>query len=528
MSTARQASSRHTEADALPTHAQRAVAAVGRESVFLPYQQRWAKLANSTALAVAEKSRRIGLTWGEAGTAVLQASLSRKAGGSNVYYMGYNLDMGRDFIDDCADWAKAFGIAASAVGEVVVDDGDKDVKTFRITFDSGFEIVVLPCTARSLRGKQGRVILDEAAFMDDLDAILKAALALIMWGGQVRVISTHLGEMNPFNQLIQKIRAGQQAGKVFRCTFEEALADGLYERIMLVTGKPANDNHKAEWAQGIRDFYGDAASEELDVIPSKSSGTYIPLVLLERQARDIPVVRWEEGASFTAASPTERELACELWIERNLVPLLDRLDASAEHVLGSDFARYGDISCIFPLAIGKDLTRTPPFVVEMRNIPYEQQRKVLFWVIRHLPRFRKGVLDATGNGEYMGEVAQDEFGTSVIEALKLTSGWYQENMPKMKAGLEDDRLVLPRDRETLGDFSTLKLVGGVPKVAGKPVKGRHGDAAVACALGYWASTLDATPIEFGAGAAAATNVGTVERVDVGFGAARRTNDLGGY
>ncbi|MBD1220586.1 hypothetical protein IDM30_15410 [Acinetobacter seifertii] len=79
----------------------------------------------------------------------------------------------------------------------------------------------------NLRGRQGRVILDEAAFHESLDELLKAALALLIWGGCVRVISTHDGEDNPFNELINEIRAGKRKGTVHRTTFRDAVAQGL-------------------------------------------------------------------------------------------------------------------------------------------------------------------------------------------------------------------------------------------------------------------------------------------------------------
>jgi hypothetical protein len=51
------------------------------------------------------------------------------------------------------------------------------------------------------------VIIDEAAFHEQLGELIKAAMALLMWGGQVHIISTHNGADNPFNELIQDIRA---------------------------------------------------------------------------------------------------------------------------------------------------------------------------------------------------------------------------------------------------------------------------------------------------------------------------------
>lgn len=68
--------------------------------------------------------------------------------------------------------------------EEVVSDFDKDVTIFRITFANGNVIEGLPSEARSIRSKQGRIVLDEGAFVDDLDELLAAALAMLMWGGQ--------------------------------------------------------------------------------------------------------------------------------------------------------------------------------------------------------------------------------------------------------------------------------------------------------------------------------------------------------
>ena len=67
----------------------------------------------------------------------------------------------------------------------------------------------MPSVARSLRSKQGHVIIDEAAFVDDLFEVISTAMALEMWGGSVSILSTHFGDGNPFNILIGKIHAGE-------------------------------------------------------------------------------------------------------------------------------------------------------------------------------------------------------------------------------------------------------------------------------------------------------------------------------
>ncbi len=111
----------------------------------------------STAWSLTDKSRRVGATWGVGADAVLTAGSARTEGGMDVLYIGYNLDMAREFIDCCGMWAKAFMPACSEVSEFLfVEEGEKgaekSIKAFRITFASGFEIVALSSKPRSLRG----------------------------------------------------------------------------------------------------------------------------------------------------------------------------------------------------------------------------------------------------------------------------------------------------------------------------------------------------------------------------------------
>ena len=178
-------------------------------TVLLPYQQAWC--ADQSPVKLCEKSRRIGLSWGEAAdTALLAAS----AKGMDAWYIGYNKDMALEFIRDCAGWAKHYQLAAGEIEEteeVFVEGDDRQaVLAFVIRFASGFRITALSSRPSNLRGKQGRVIIDEAAFHEQLGELLKAAMALLMWGGQVHIISTHDGVDNPFNELINDVRAGKK------------------------------------------------------------------------------------------------------------------------------------------------------------------------------------------------------------------------------------------------------------------------------------------------------------------------------
>ncbi|WP_051946648.1 hypothetical protein [Marinobacter sp. MCTG268] len=467
--------------------------------VLLPYQQAW--IADDSQLKVSEKSRRTGLTWAEAADDVLIAAAAKSAGGQNVYYIGYNQDMAIEYVEACALWARVFNRGASAVEEGLWEDDsdDKHIKTFTIRFpDSGHRIVALSSRPANLRGKQGVVVIDEAAFHDQLSELLKAALALLIWGGKVRVISTHNGDKNPFNLLINDLRAGRRKGSVQRISFKAAVDQGLYERVCLRLGREWTNAGQDAWVQEVYDFYGDAADEELDVIPAEGSGNWLPRALVEdRTRKDIPVLRLKLEDAFKQWPAAMREAEIRDWCEKHLKPLLLNLPENLWLAFGEDFARRMDLTVIVPLLIGQDLVRRTPFVVELANVPFEQQRQILHYILDRVPRLQGGAMDATGNGAYLAEVTAQAYGGHRVQEVMLSESWYRENMPPLKAAFEDGTLEIPADSFLVDDMRAVQTVNGVAKVPNNTRKdGRHGDFAIALALAYAASRMDPAPIEY--------------------------------
>lgn len=465
-------------------------------AVLMAYQQRW--VADPAPLKVMEKSRRTGLTWGEAADNVLTAASDRTAGGQNVYYIAYNQDMTIEYIQACGMWARAFNYAAGEIEEGFwdgEDDADKNIKTYTIKFPaSGFRIVALSSRPSNLRGRQGTIVIDEAAFHDQLAELLKAALAMIIWGGRVRVISTHNGADNPFNELVTDIRAGKRQGTVHRITFREAIADGLYRRVCLRLGKEWSAADEAEWMAGVYALYGDGAEEELDCIPANSGGAWLSRALIElRMSADTPVIRWACKSGFEVLPDHIRTAECRDWLEAEMRPLLEKLPPEAISFNGEDFGRSGDLSVHVPLIQHQNLVRRVPFMTELRNVPFRQQEQIAFYLLDRLPRFMGGAFDARGNGQFLAEVAMQRYGASRIQQVMLSEGWYREHMPPVKAALEDGTLDgLPKDADILADLRAVQVVRGVPRVpdtrsTGEDKGKRHGDAAVAVALAYFAS-----------------------------------------
>lgn len=485
------------------------------EGVLMRHQSDWIRQIHEFDLNAAEKGRRTGITYATALDDAITASSTRMAGGDNVYYVGDTKEKGLEYIGYCAHMAKVMA-AAMADGwqgiEVFLfedqqpDGSTRQITSYRIRFASGFQIVALSSNPANIRGLQGIVNIDEAAFHGNVQAVIDAALALIIWGGKVRIISTHNTDMSPFNQFIKDARAGLNAFKVFRVTFDDAVANGLYERVCLIKGWTPEPAGKKAWYEKVRGAYGSnraAMMEELDAIPREGTGVVIPTVLIERCMREVrPVVRLSLDADFALQPKHVKEAFGLDWIRRHIDPLLDMLDPKLEHVYGSDYARHADFAAFTPLAIQPNLDRRCPWVVELHNVPTRQQEQIIWHIIRHLPKWRCGAMDATGNGQTIAEYTADEFGHKRVYQVTLNDAWYRENMGPFEDAFSDGTIDLPKDANVLNDIRTLTRINGIIKLPNLRVDDmgsefkRHGDTAIALALAWFASRQDVADIDW--------------------------------
>jgi phage FluMu gp28-like protein len=462
--------------------------------VLLPYQQAW--VADLAPFKIMEKGRRTGVTFAEAADDVLIAAADRAAGGQNVYYLGTDKEMTEEYIDACALWAKAFNRAASIVEESLWDEDDEDrhIRTYTIRFPSDCRIVALAARPRKLRGRQGILIGDEAAFMDDLPGLLKSAMAFLIWGGKVRLISTHDGTDNPFNELLEEVRSGQRRGSIHRITFRDAVAQGLYQRICQTKGRLWTADAEAAWVQETYDYYGEDAEEELDVIPrGGGDDQFLPVVVIENCMQPGDVLRWHCTDAYAVQAEPDRQTVCQHWIDAELAPRVANLPPQCSHFLGEDFGRTIDLTVLAPVTLTPTLTRHVPFVVELRNVPFQQQQQVLFWLLDYLPNFTNAQLDARGNGSHLAELAWQRYGADHIGQVMLSDAWYREHMPGFRKAFEGQQILIPRHADLRKDLTALRRLGGVYKLSdrsrqkGSDGKPRHADAAIALALAWAAS-----------------------------------------
>lgn len=508
--------------------------------VLLPYQQRWC--ADEANVKVCEKSRRIGLSWGEAADTALLASSQK---GMDCWYIGYNREMALEFIRDCGNWAKAYGLAVGEIEstEEIFKEGDEEkaILAFVIRFASGWRITALSSRPSNLRGKQGRVIIDEAAFHDDLGELLKAAMALLMWGGQVHVISTHNGVDNPFNELVSDIKAGKKPYSLHTITFDDAIRDGLYQRICLRLGRKWTAEAERKWIAEIRNSYGEAATEELDCIPKNSGGAWLTRALIEsRMSEETPLLSLIKTDEFSLIDEAKRAVEIEGWCEQHLAPVLAQLPKGLRSYLGEDFGRRSDLTVICVGQAQPDLSLKEVLVVELSKIPFKQQEQIYYYIADRLPRFSKAANDAGGNGMFLSEAANDRYG-SIIEGIMLKESWYAEHAPPFKAALEDGTFYgIPKHSDMLDDLRAFQVIKGVPRLPAVRTTGasgakRHGDAAIAKLLLYYAFRTDnGFEINYkSTGTRATTEIFAERRRGFGrskrgFGTIRGRNDFRGF
>lgn len=481
------------------------------DGILMKHQVEW--IEDQSPLKLCEKGRRTGITFAEALDSTLIAAAARSAGGDSTYYIGDTKDKGLEFVSVCARFAATVAKELVEVGEFLFEDKQEDgsskfINAYRIRFASGFVIVGLSSSPANIRGLQGRVVIDEAAFHRNVAAVIDACNALLIWGGTIRIISTHDGALNAFNELIKETHQGKYEYSLHRVTFDDAVANGLYERVCLMRGWEATAEGKAEWYRRIRKAYGsriEAMREELDAIPREGEGVLLPLAWIEAASEQkYKVLRWSPPQPEFVRWPEDaRRGEMRDWLHREVLPLLAPYhNTGLTWFVGGDFAMRQDRSS-YPVGfVDKTLHRHVPLILEMAQCPYDQQKQALFWLVGELMkigRFGGGVLDANGNGMALAQEAAQKFGADRIVELMPSDAWARETGPLFRAAFEDQTMHIPADRDTRDDLRLLQMVGGVAKMPrhvrteGTDGGRRHGDNAVGLWNFYAATLNEAVP-----------------------------------
>jgi phage FluMu gp28-like protein len=120
----------------------------------------------------------------------------------------------------------------------------------------------------------------------------------------------------------------------------------LYRRICLVKGEAWPPEKQEKWRQEIVNSYGGGADEELFCIPARAGIRYFPSTLLDAVSDSGAAVICKACEdSFTFEKEEKRVREFDKWFKREVWNIL--LTHANPVYIGEDFARSGDLTCIF-------------------------------------------------------------------------------------------------------------------------------------------------------------------------------------
>ncbi|MGZ8407388.1 MAG: phage terminase large subunit family protein, partial [Caulobacteraceae bacterium] len=216
-------------------------------------------------------------------------------------------------------------------------------------------------------------------------------------------------------------------GETLTITFDDALADGLYERVRMaaeIKGRPMPS--KAEWIADIRDTYGEDASEELDCIPKAGSGS------------------WLDPAALAACEHPEAGDPA--------------LYSGGLVFIGRDVARRRDLSVVHAFELVGDVLWMRLRWAE-KAATFQAQDDVFDDCFR---RFRvvQAWIDQTGMGEKVVEDAQRRHGMYRVQGQLLTGPARLDLAIAIKERVEACKLRIPPIAALRTDYRAIKKQGG--------------------------------------------------------------------
>ncbi len=438
------------------------------DDIFLPFQKRWIK--DDARLKLMEKSRQIGISWS---TAYKAAERTAMAGQKWDQWVSSRDDLqARLFIEDCKMFATVLQVAASDLGERVIDEKSK-LTAYVLEFASGKRIHSMSSNPDAQAGKRGGRILDEFALHPDPRKLWSIAYPGITWGGNMEIISTHRGSHNFFNQLIREIREHDNPKNIslHRVTLEDALNQGFLWKLQ----QSLPDDHEVQVLDesGYFDFIkGGCADEEsfrqeYMCDPADDDSAFLEYDLIAR-------CEYPES---------------EHWE-------IDLDDAQGRELYGGlDIGRQKDLTVLWVFEKLGDVLYTRK-IITLKKMSKPDQEKVLWpW----LAVLQRTCIDYTGLGIGWGDDAQKQFGQYRVELVTFTGPVKEQLAYPVRGMMEDKKIRIPYAPDVRADLRAVTKVvtpsGNIRFTAERSENG-HADRFWACALGIEAAASGQHVIEY--------------------------------
>ncbi|TAN12949.1 MAG: hypothetical protein EPN34_03245 [Burkholderiaceae bacterium] len=434
------------------------------DALFLPFQAKW--VADDSRLKLMEKSRQIGISWSTAYKAVERTAA---AGAGHDQWVSSRDDLqARLFLEDCKMFAEALQMAATDLGEQVIDP-ERKITAYVLQFANGRRIHSMSSNPDAQAGKRGGRILDEFALHPDPRKLWSIAYPGITWGGSMELVSTHRGSHNFFNALVREAREGGNPKRIslHRVTLQDALDQGFLYKLQQTL--PADDERQAMDEAAYFDFVKKGAADE---------ESFQQEYMCQPADDDVAFLEYDLIAACEYAESAR-------WQTREK----GRLFA------GVDIGRKKDLTVLWVVELLGDVAYTR-HVEALQAMAKGDQEKVLWpW----FERCDRVCIDATGLGIGWADDAQKKFGAYKVEGVTFTARVKEQLAYPVRSAMQERRLRIPFSGAIRADLRSITkqttAAGNIRFTAERTPDG-HADRFWALALAIHAAARPAAPIEY--------------------------------
>ena len=381
----------------------------------------------------------------------------------------------RLYLEDCKMFAGMLSAAAEDLGLQVLDP-DKKISSYVLRFANTRRIHSMSSNPDAQAGKRGGRTLDEFALHPDPVKLYSIAYPGITWGGNLRIISTHRGTHNFFNQLVEEVlHKGNPKGiSLHTVTLQDALNQGLLYKLqgVLPADDPRQEMDEAIYYDYIRS--GCASEEQFQqeymCSPADDEGAFLSYDLIAG-CEYLPSEKWQ----------------------------LKYIEDPQELYLGVDVGRKHDLTVFWILERLHGLYFTR-MVRTMRNRTFSDQQVELNRLLR-LPGMRRACIDATGLGMQLAEQAKERFGYKV-EPVNFSGPVKEALAYPLRAAFEDKSIKIPNNNDVRADLRSIKKVStaaGNVRFEADHGPGGHADRFWAVALALHAAAGQSVRPEYKSG-----------------------------
>jgi phage FluMu gp28-like protein len=429
------------------------------EAIFLPFQSRW--IEDKARIKLAEKGRQLGFSW----AAAYEANAETAVEGARYDHWVSSRDeiQSKLFNEDCKLWAKAMQVAADDLGEQVIDAKAMQ-SAYVLRFANGRRINSMSSNPDAQAGKRGSRLLDEFALHPDPRKLWTIAYPGITWGGSLKLISTHRGSQNFFNQLVREVKQGgnPKGISLHTVTLQDALDEGFLWKLQqnLPAEDERQDMDEASYHDWVKSGCADEESfqQEYNCRPADDDAAFLEYDLIA--ANEYP-----EGFDWTA---------------RENGPLF----------IGIDVGRKKDLTVVWVLEKLGDVLYTR-HIECLQNMSKPDQEKIIWpWIELAIHSNGRAAQDYSGLGIGWGDDAQKRYGKYNYETVTFTAKVKEALAYPVRGRMEDRKLRIPYDPKIRSDLRSVTkqttAAGNIRFTAERTIDG-HADRFWALALAIHAA-----------------------------------------